>query len=196
MMNPSIQYLHLKYPSLLVSCLSIVTAMFVLLLFCSNSLFTYEFIHMDNRTIPSNIISDRSYIVLESGSLGIWTLCTDHLSTSKITCDDWTKETRPKRFNTLRVLVSCVLFLSNLIIFPSFASFILLNYNRANCYLRAIIIMHWILLAFSSAMIFILFYTLLVVHLTKFHSPGQFIFDAKQLIFYSGSGLIYLYLGK
>src|SRR5690349_4416397 len=106
------EYSHLKWPLTFASVLTTLLAFILLLSFRSDSWFTYELIHIDNKSIISNTTSYSR--ILEYGFLGLWRICKGRYDDANIKCDVWTKETRPHSFNVIIVLLSCALFLSNL----------------------------------------------------------------------------------
>jgi hypothetical protein len=185
------EYSHLKWPLTFASVLTTLLAFILLLSFRSDSWFTYELIHTDNE---SNTTSYSR--LLEYGSLGLWTICVGHYNDLNVKCDLWTKETRPHSFNVIIVLVSCALFLSNLTVFPSWGTSILILYNINNRYIRHIVGFIWILLFLTLSLTIILMVTMLLIALTQFYSPGKFIIDTDHLFFHSSQGLIYASFGK
>lgn len=192
--NTGNDYRNLKWPLTFASILTTCLAIILLLSFRSDSWFTYELIHIDNTTAISN--GTRYSHLLEYGTLGLWRLCLAHYNDPVFKCDLWPKESRPYSFNVLIVLVSCALFLSNLTVFPSWASSILILYNTNNCYIRPIVIFIGVLLFLTFLFTTVLVITVLYISLTPFYAPGQFVINSDYLFFQIGSGLLYISLGK
>jgi len=119
-------------------------------------------------------------------------VCIGRYDDANTKCDVWTKETRPHSFNVIMVLLSFALFLSNLTVFPSWGSSILILYNSNNRYIRHIVGFIWILLFLTLSFTVLLMLVMLLTALTKFYSPGKFIIDTKYLFFHSGQGLVYV----
>ena len=186
-------YSHLKWPLTFASILTTLLAFILMLSFRSDSWFTYELVQMNNKTLLSNTIYSQT---LEYGSIGLWAICFGHIGDSNYKCDVWTKETRPYSFDVIIVLVTCALFLSNLTVFPSWASSILILYNSNNRYIRHIVGFIWILLLLTLSFTILLMIAILLTSLTQFSSPGRFVIDTKYLIFQSGEGLFYASFGK
>lgn len=181
-------YTHLKWPLTFASILTTLLAFILMLSFRSNAWFTYELIHTDNRTSFSNQTFSRT---LEYGSIGLWTICFAHMNDLNVKCDVWTKDTRPYSFNVIIILVSCALFLSNLTVFPSWASSILIVYNSNNRYIRHVLVFIWILLILTLSFTVLLILAMLLIALTPFSSPGRFIYQSKSIYFHSDHGLLY-----
>ena len=194
MMNVMNDYSRLKWPLTLASILTTLLAFILMLCFRSDAWFTYELVQNDNRSTIANTTSYSR--MLEYGSIGLWTICTGASSDPNIKCDVWIKETRPHSFNVLIVLITCALLLSNLTVFPSWGSTILILYNSNNRYIRHIVGFIWILLFLTLLFTVLLLVALLLLALTQFSSPGRFIIDSKHLYFHSGQGLFYVRFGK
>lgn len=187
-------FIRLKWPLTIASILTTFLALIVMLSFRSDSWYTYELVHTDNRSINMNSTSYSR--MLEYGSIGLWTICTGASIDPNAKCAVWTKETRPHSFNVIIILLSCALFLVNLTVFPSWGATILIVYNSNNRYVRHILGLVWILLLLTLCFTVLLLVVLLLIALTQFSSPGRFIIDTKHLFFYSGQGLFYARLGK
>jgi len=183
------EYTDLKWPLTFASVLTTVLAFVLLLSFRSDSWFTYELIRTEHKSTLSNTTSYSQ--ILEYGSIGLWRICIGHYDDSNVICDVWTKETRPHSFNVIIVLISCALFLSNLTVFPSWGTSLLILYNINNRYVRPIVGFIWILLLLTLSFTFILLIAMLLTALTQFYSPGQFIIDTDQLYFQTGKGVFY-----
>lgn len=191
------EYWHLIYPLLVVSCSTIVMSLMILFSYGSGAWFTYQSVQIINRTVPwDDTAGDVFTRILESGSFGLWSLCVDFSYTIQPRCDLWTERTRPHNFHPIIVLLSCALFLSNLLIFPSWIAVILLCYNRLNRYLRYVVSLSWILSLLSLILLVLLISSLILVSLTQFYAPGQFHIDNQQLNFRVSTGFIYTALGK
>lgn len=188
------EYSPLKWPLTFASILTTLLAFVLLLSFRSNSWFTYELIHTDNRSTTSNLTSYSR--MLEYGSIGLWSICNGHYDTPNVHCEGWTRDTRPHSFNVIIVLVACALFLANLTVFPSWGSSILILYNTNNCYVRHILGFIWILFFLTLLFTILLLVAMLLAALTQFSSPGKFVIDTKYLLFQSSEGLFYAGLGK
>lgn len=182
-------YSHLKWPLALASILTTLLAFILLLSFRSTAWFTYELIHTENKTSNSSR-------TLEYGSISLWTICFAHMNDLNVKCDVWTQDTRPYSFNVLIILVSCALFLSNLTVFPSWASSILILYNSNNRYIRHIVAFIWILLTLTLSFTILLMLAMLLTALTPFSSPGRFVYEDKSIYFHSDHGLAYASFGK
>ncbi|CAF1186964.1 unnamed protein product [Rotaria magnacalcarata] len=180
-------YSHLKWPLTCASILTTILAITLLISFRSDSWFTYELIHKDNKSEISN--SSQYSNLLEYGTIGLWTICVAQYNDPTVSCDSWTQESRPQSFNFLIILISCALFLSNLTVFPSWGSSILILYNFNNRYTRHIYAFIGILLiltfSFTAALMLAIFYAIL----TPFYAPGQFTIDTDHLFFHSDQGL-------
>jgi hypothetical protein len=194
MINSMNDYSHLQWLLTFASVLITFLALILLLSFRSDAWFTYESIHIDNKSTISNTTSYSR--ILEYGSLGLWRICIGRSDGSNTKCDVWTKETRPHSFNVIIVLLSCALFLSNLTVFPSWASSILILYNSNNRYIRHIVGFIWILFFLILSFTVLLIVVILLIALTKFYSPGKFIIDTEYLYFHTGQGLVYVAFGK
>jgi hypothetical protein len=194
MVSATNEYSNLKWPLTFASILTTLLAFILLLSFRSDSWFTYELLHTDNKSIISNTTSYSR--MLEYGSIGLWKICNSHYNDPNIKCDVWTRETRPHSFNVMIILVSCALFLSNLTVFPSWGLSILILYNSNNRYIRPIVGFMWVLLFLTLSFTILLMIAMLLIALTQFYSPGNFIIDTKYLFFYSSDGLFYAGLGK
>ncbi len=194
MISSTNDYSHLKWPLTFASILTTLLAFILMLCFRSDAWFTYELIHTDNKSTISNRTTYSR--ILEYGSVGLWTICSGTPNDPNVKCDVWTKETRPYSFNVIIVLVSCALFLTNLTVFPSWSSTILILYNTNNHYIRHIVGCIWILLFLTLSFTVLLLIVLLLVALTPFFSPGIFIIDTQHLHFHSGQGLFYVRFGK
>jgi len=194
MISAANEYSNLKWPLTFASILTTLLAFILLLSFHSDSWFTYELLHTDNKSIISNTTSYSR--MLEFGSIGLWTICNGRFNDPNIKCDVWTRETRPHSFNIMIILVSCALFLSNLTVFPSWGSSILILYNSNNRYIRPIVGFIWVLFFLTLSFTILLTIAILLIALTQFYSPGKFIIDTKYLFFYSSDGLFYAGLGK
>jgi len=188
------EYSNLKWPLTFASILTTLLAFILLLSFRSDSWFTYELLHTDNKSIISNTTSYSR--MLEYGTIGLWTMCSGRYDDPTIKCDVWTRETRPHSFDIMIILVSCALFLSNLTVFPSWGSSILILYNSNNRYNRPIVGFIWVLFFLTLSFTILLTVAMLLIGLTQFYSPGKFIIDSKYLFFYSSNGLFYASLGK
>ncbi|CAF3394996.1 unnamed protein product [Rotaria sp. Silwood1] len=182
-------YSRLKWPLTFASVLTTFLAIILLLSFRSDSWFTYELIQINNKSTVFN--TTRYSRLLEYGSIGLWAICNGHYNDPDFQCDVWTEETRPYSFNIIIMLVSCALYLSNLTVFPSWGSSILIHYNSNNRYMRLIYAFIGILLFLTFLLTVILITTILFTTSTPFYTPGQFIIDTKHLFFQSGLGLIY-----
>ncbi|CAF0776923.1 unnamed protein product [Rotaria sordida] len=183
-------YSHLKWPLTFASILTTFLAFILLLSFRSDSWFTYELIQIGNKSTISN--TTRYSRLLEYGSIGLWTICNGHYDDSDLKCDLWTKENRPHSLNIIIELVSFALFLSNLTVFPSWGSSILIYYNSNNRYMRPIYGFIGILLILTFSFTVILLVTILYTVSTPFYAPGQFVHDTGHLFFQYGLGLIYV----
>jgi len=188
------EYSHLKWPLTFASVLTTLLAFILLLSFRSDSWFTYELIHTDNSSTISNTATYSRMV--EYGSIGLWRICNGHYNDPNVNCDVWTKETRPHSFNVIIALISCALFLSNLTVFPSWGTSILILYNSNNRYIRHIVGFIWILLLLTLSCTIVLMVAILLTALTQFYSPGIFIIDTDHLRFRSGQGLFYAGFGK
>ena len=193
-MNGMNEYSHLKWPLTFASILTTLLAFTLLLSFRSDSWYSYELIHTDNKSIISNRTSYSR--LLEYGSIGLWRICNGRFDDVNTKCQVWTKETRPHSFNVIIYLISCALFLSNLTVFPSWASSILILYNINNCYIDRIVTFIWIFFFLILSFTILLIITMLFIGLSQFSSPGKFIIDTKYLFFYSDKGLFYATFGK
>jgi len=189
MISAANEYSNLKWPLTFASILTTLLAFILLLSFRSDSWFTYELIHTDNKSIISNTTSYSR--MLEYGSIGLWRICNGRYDAPNIKCDAWTRETRPHSFNVMIILVSCALFLSNLTVFPSWGLSILILYNSNNRYIRPIVGFIWILFFLTLSFTVLLMLAMLLLALTQFSSPGKFIINTKYLFFYSSDGLFY-----
>ena len=191
------EYSYLTYPLLVVSCSTIVMSLMILFSYGSGAWFTYQSVQIINRTVPWYEVSGDVFTrILERGSFGLWSLCIDFSYTSQPRCDLWTEQTRPHNFHRIIVIQSCALFLSNLLIFPSWVAFILLCYNRANRYLRYVVSLSWILSFLSLILLVLLICSLILASLTQFYTPGKFHIDNQQLNFHVSAGFFYAVLGK
>ncbi|CAF3788589.1 unnamed protein product [Adineta steineri] len=183
------EYSCLKWPLTFASVITTLLAFILLLSFRSDLWFSYELIHSNNNSTISN---DGSYSqMVEYGSIGLWTICNSHYDDPNIKCDVWTKETRPHSFNVIIVLLSCALFLSNLTVFPSWGTSILILYNSNNRYIRHIVGFIWILLLLTLLCTIVLLLAMLLTALTPFYSPGKFMINTDRLHFRSDHGLFY-----
>jgi hypothetical protein len=194
MISSTNDYSHLKWPLTLASILTTLVAFILMVCFRSDAWFTYEAIHTDNTSVISNTTTYSR--MLEYGSIGLWTICHGTPNDPSVKCDVWTQQTRPHSFNVIIVLVSCALFLSNLTVFPSWSSSILILYNTNNQYIRHIVGFIWILLFLTLSFTVLLLIVLLLVALTPYSSPGIFLIDTQHLHFHSGQGLFYVRFGK
>jgi hypothetical protein len=188
------EYSHLKWPLTFASILTTLLSFILLLSFRSDTWYTYELIHTDNTSTKSNTTSYSR--ILEYGSIGLWRICNGRSIDPNVKCDAWTLETRPHSFNIIIILITCALFLSNLTVFPSWASSILILYNLNNRYNRHIVGLIWILFFLTLSFTILLMVAMLLIEFTQFSSPGKFIIDTKYLFFYSGEGLFYATFGK
>jgi hypothetical protein len=194
MINATNEYSHLKWPITLASVLTTLLAFTLLLSFRSDSWFTYELIHIDNKSTISNTTSYSR--LLEYGSVGLWRICISRFDDSNAKCDAWTRETRPHSFNVIIILVGFALFISNLTVFPSWGLSILIVYNSNHRYTRHIVGFIWILLLLTLSFTILLLVAMLLIALTQFSSPGKFIIDTKYLFFRFGDGLFHIAFGK
>jgi hypothetical protein len=187
-------YSRLKWPITIASVLTTILAFILLLSFRSHVWFTYEIIEHDNNTSSLNTtVYSR---LIQYGSLGLWTMCIAYYDNAQMKCETWTQETRPDSFNIVILLVSCALFLSNLTVFPSWATSILILYNTNNRYIRHIVAFVWILLILTLFFSFLLLTTIVLITLTKFFSPSVFVIGKTHLLFSPGQGLFYAGFGK
>jgi hypothetical protein len=193
MMSTVNEYSPLKWPLTFASVLTTFLAFVLMLSFRSNSWFTYDLIHIDNKSISNTTTYSH---ILEYGSVGLWAICVGHYDDANLKCDVWTKETRPHSFNVIIVLLSCALFLTNLTVFPSWGASILIVYNLNNRYVRHIFGFMWIIFFLTLSFTVILLVAILLSALTQFYSPGHFIIDTDHLFFHSGHGLVYAGFGK
>lgn len=194
MMSSMNDYSHLKWPLTFASIFTTLLAFILMLCFRSDAWFTYEVIHTDNKSTLSNTTTYSR--MLEYGSIGLWTVCRGTPNDPNVKCDVWTKETQPHSFNVIILLISCALFLSNLTVFPSWGSTILILYNSNNRYIRHIVGFIWILLFLTLSFTVLLLIVLLLVALTQLSSPGVFLIDTQHLHFHYGQGLFYVRFGK
>ena len=191
------EYSHLKYPLLVFACFNTLVALMILFSYGSNAWFSYQSIQLvSGSNSSSDAFGGISFHVLESGSFGLWSLCIDFSDTSQTKCQLWVEQPRPHHFNTIIALLSCALFLSNLILFPSWMVFILLSYNRANRYLRHIVLFSWVLALLSLIVVVLLTSSLILAVLTRFYTPGVFHLDNQQLNFHISSGFFSALFGK
>ncbi|CAF2550353.1 unnamed protein product [Rotaria sp. Silwood2] len=182
-------YSHLQWPLTFASVLTTFLALILLLSFRSDSWFTFEIIQINNKSTISN--TTRYSRLLEYGSIGLWTICIGHYNDPDFQCDAWPIENRPHSFNILITLVSWALFLSNLTVFPSWGSSILIHYNSKNRYVRPIFAFIGILLFLTFSFTVILLTAILFIASTPFYAPGRFVIDTGHLFFQYGFGLIY-----
>ena len=193
MISTNNEYSQLKWPITAASILTTLLAFILLLGFRSDSWFSYEMIHRENRSLLSNTTGYSR--ILEYGSVGLWKLCVGHYDDPRVECETWTKESRPHSFNVIIVLVASGLFLSNLTVFPSWATFILILYNANNRYIRHIVGFIWILFLLTLSFTLLLLMAMLLSALTKFYSPGVFVIDSNYLFFRSDQGYFYTGFG-
>lgn len=193
MMSTTNEYSRLKWPITIASVLTTLLAFVLLLSFRSDAWFSYELIHRENRSLVLNTTGYSR--ILEYGSVGLWRLCVGHYDDPRLKCETWTKESRPHSFNVIMVLVACALFLSNLTVFPSWATSILILYNSNNRYIHYIVGFIWILLLLTLSFTLLLLVAIMLTALTKFYSPGVFVIDSNYLLFHSDQGYFYTGFG-
>ena len=187
-------YLNLKWPLTFAGALTTLLVFFLFLSFRSNSWFKYQLIHTDNKSTASS--TARYSRIVEHGSIGLWTICLGHYNDASAKCDAWTKETRPHSFNTIILLFSCALILSNLTVFPSWGTAILIFYSSSNRYIRQIIVFIGLLFILTLSFTTLLIIAIILTILTPFYSPGHFNIDRDHLFFHPGPGLFAAGFGK
>jgi len=173
-------YTKLKWPLSLASVLTTIITFIILISFRSNEWFQYEFINVENATSYQR--------TLEFGTFGLWTLCTGYIY-RPTECAIWTGDTRPEKLNIILILIAGALFVANLTVFPSWGTTVLIIYNQNNRYIRHIAAFVYAILAFTLVFTVLMVTSMIIVALTKFYNPGQFVLDTKHLYFNSGSGL-------
>ena len=184
-------YTRLKWPVTFASVLTTVLALVLLLSFRSNSWFTYEVIYRETTNSSPSINRTNYAKLLEYGSVGLWQMCVGHYDEARLTCDTWTRETRPHSFNILIVLVACALFLSNLTVFPSWAASILILYNTNNRYIRSILAFIFLLFVLTISLTILLLVAMLVGTFTRFYTPGVYTRGSQHLFISTGPGFFY-----
>lgn len=187
-------YSSLKWTVTLASILTTLVAITLVLSFRSDSWFTFELIQTNNASEFSN--ATRYSHILEYGSVSLWKLCIGRFSDVDVKCDAWTQETRPHSFNVIIALISCAMVISNLTVFPSWGTSILIVYNLNNQYIRQIVAFLGILIFLTFSFSATLMIALLLAFLTPFYSPGKFVINTEHLFFHYGQGLVYTSFGK
>jgi len=177
--SSSNDYRTLKWLLTIVSVATTVVAFIIVISFRSNEWFMYESINNDSRTYGRTG---------EHGSIGLWYLCSGHIY-APADCDAWTKATRPANFNVVLMLFACTLLITNLTVFPSYATVILIAYNHNDRYRHHISALIYILLVLALAFTILLIASMIFISLTQFYSPGRFIVGTKYLYFHQGFGL-------
>lgn len=183
-------YVHLKYPLIIFAILSTILPVVLLLSYLSNSWFTYELFVAQNHT------TGLTRFVFEYGSVGLWHLCIRHPDEPWEKCDPWIRQTRPEQFLFILIIVTCVLFLSNLMVFPSWIAVILAFYNQFNRYISYMIGLSWLLTFFSSVITVLLITVLILLTTSKMYSPGIFSLDDRYMAFHAGFAYHALTHGK
>jgi hypothetical protein len=193
MISTANDYSLLKWPLLANSVLITFLAFMLLMCFQSSSWFTFE--TYDMRLVKSNksiVEYPNSY---EYSAFGLWSICTEKYSDMTVKCTTWIRQTRPQYFDVILILVSCAVLLANFAIFPSWALTILILYNIKNIYIRHIVVFLWIVFIFLLFITVLNISSLVLVGLTQYYSPGQFVTPTKYISFHNGSGLSYLVWG-
>ncbi|CAF1502100.1 unnamed protein product [Adineta ricciae] len=186
-------YSLLKWPLTITSILITVVALVLLLGFQSNHWFRFEEI-MVNSTLHTAqntaFYHVKPYI---HGSFGLWKFCSNTHTSLTITCDTYTRASRPEYFSLILILVSCVLFLVNLAIFPSWASTILVLYNANNAYVAYIVVFIWTTFLFSLVISVLLVCVMMFVGASSFYAPGHITSSDRKTIYHGDSGLFLVF---
>ena len=186
-------YSLLKWPLTITSILITVVALLLLIGFQSDHWFRFEEVLVNNtahttRNTTFHIV--KPYI---HGSLGLWKFCSNTRTILTITCDTYTRASRPEYFSLILILVSCALFLVNLAIFPSWASTILVLYNANNAYVAYIVVFIWTTFLFSLTIAVLLVCVMMFVGASSFYAPGHVTSSDRKTIYHGDTGLLYVF---
>ncbi|CAF1500024.1 unnamed protein product [Adineta ricciae] len=186
-------YSLLKWPLTITSILITVVALLLLLGFQSNHWFSFEEIlaNSTSQTAQNTTFGHaKPYI---HGSFGLWQYCSNTHTSSIITCDTYTRASRPEYFSLILILVSCVLFLVNLAIFPSWASTILVLYNVNNAYVAHIVVFIWTTFIFALVISVLLVAVMMFVGASSFFAPGHITSSDRKTMYHGDSGLLLVF---